>query len=404
MTDADDLKWRSQLFNLSSASSPVEIVDQVVRQAIKLSASDVLFEPQEKDVLVRLRVDGVLQGYGVMPLGAYDQVLARLKVLGNMDVAENRKPQESKIRLEVDDHPYVLRVSVISTNFGQMAALRLLDLPQYSDLEQLGMSADVAHKIESNISGRYGLFLVCGPTGSGKTTTVHSCLQQLNTGEVNIMTIEDPIEYVMGGINQLEIGEGVGLDFARGLKLILRLNPDIIFIGEIRDAETAKIAVRASLTGHLVISTVHSRNSVGALYRLLDLGIEPSLVNYVIRAVVGQRLMRRVCEHCRQVYQPTPEEKELYIKEKGSPPAQLMHGTKCEFCHMTRYKGRVGVYEILEMNDEIRKMVIARVGETDFREELKKQGFVDINQEGLKLVDTGVTSLREYMRTLHDAR
>lgn len=392
------------LFNLSGMSSPIEIVDQVINQGVRLQASDILLEPQEKEVLVRFRIDGVLHVFGTMPYGAYDQVLSRLKVLGGMDVAENRKPQESKIRFEVDGHPYVLRVAIISSHFGQMAALRILDMPQFADFTKMGMSETLANKIKQNVSGRYGLFLVCGPTGAGKTTTVHSCLKYLDNGEANIMTIEDPVEYVVPGLNQIEVGSDIGLDFAGGLRIMLRLNPDIIFVGEIRDAETAKIAIQASLTGHLVISTIHSRNSVGALYRLMDLGVDRYMINYALRAIVAQRLMRRTCDSCKEIYQPTPEEVDFYTKEKGTPPGTLMHGKMCDNCHQTRYKGRVGIYELLEMDDDVRNLVSAGTGETEFRQELKKKNFVSMNQEGLALVDQGTTSIREYIRTVYDAR
>jgi len=393
-----------QSFSLSGMSSPVEIVDQVIGQAVKDSASDILFEPQEKDVAVRLRVDGVLQVVGVMPHGAYDQVLSRIKVLGNMDVTESRKPQESKIRFEVDGHPYVLRAAIVSTNFGQMVALRVLDAPKFTEFTDLGMSADLSDKIKKNISGRYGLFLVCGPTGSGKTTTVHACLKHLNDGEVNIMTLEDPIEYIMGGINQMQIGEEVGLDFVSGLKLILRLNPDIVFVGEIRDAETARIAVQASLTGHLVISTIHARNSVGALYRLIDLGVDRYMINYALRAIVSQRLMRRVCDHCKEEYAPEQTEVKAYVTEKGAPPSRLVHGRGCDLCNQTKYRGRVGIYELLEMDDGIRQMVTSVASESEFRAGLNSKGWVGMNHEGIRLVDEGVTSLREFVRTMYDAR
>lgn len=386
-------------------SSAVEIVDQIISQAIKLKASDILLEPQEKEVAVRLRIDGVLQTFGVMQPGGYSQVISRIKVLGNMDVTESRKPQESKIRVDVLNHPYVLRAAIVSTNFGQMAALRILDVPEFSEFEHLGMSKDLVPGIKKNISGRYGLFLVCGPTGSGKTTTVHTCLRHLNTGEVNIMTLEDPVEYVMPGVNQIEVGPEIGLDFASGLRMILRLNPDIVFVGEIRDAETAKIAVQASLTGHLVISTVHSRSSVGALYRMIDLGVDKYMLNYALRAILSQRLMRRICEHCKETYLPTEEELMIYSKERGGGvPAQVWHGRGCEWCHNSRYKGRVGIYEFLEINEEARKMIMLGTAEDEFRDHLMKQGYDPMNREGIRLVEEGVTSLREFLRTMYDAK
>jgi len=394
----------SSWFSLSGMSSPVEIVDQVIGQAVRLGASDILFEPQEREVAVRLRVDGALQTFGVMPHGAYDQVLARLKVLGNMDVTENRKPQESKIRFDIEGHPYVLRAAIVSINYGQMVALRVLDAPKFTDLEQLGISEKLAEQIKRNIEGRYGLFLVCGPTGAGKTTTVQGCLKHLNNGEVNIMTLEDPIEYMMPGINQIEVSSDMGLDFAGGLRTILRLNPDVVFVGEIRDAETAKIAIQASLTGHLVISTVHSRNSVGALYRLMDLGVDKFMINYALRGVISQRLMRRLCDHCKMSYAPTEDEKSLYQKETGTQPLQLYSSQGCEMCNKTKYHGRVGIFELLEMNEDMRRMVLSGAGEGEFHQELIKTGFVDMNKEGIGLVNSGVTSMNEFVRTMYDAR
>ena len=396
--------YMETLFSLSGMSSPVEIVDQIIGEAVRSKASDILIEPQEKEVVVRMRVDGVLQSFGAMPFGSYDQVLSRIKVLGNMDVTENRKPQESKIRFEVDDRAYVLRAAVVSTNFGQMAALRVLDMPQFSDFSQLGMEDELAEKVKRNISGRYGLFLVCGPTGSGKTTTVHSSLRHLNTGEVNIMTLEDPIEYIVPGINQIEVGEDVGLDFVSGLRTVLRLNPDVIFVGEIRDAATAKIAIQASLTGHLVISTIHGRNSVGAMYRLLDLGIDRYMINYALRAILAQRLMRRICKHCQETYKPTPSEVEIYTREKGTGPATLLHGRGCDLCRHSRYHGRVGIFEFLEVGETVRNLVFSGAGETEFAKELGLSGFRSLTSEGLRMVDEGVTSVREYIRTMFDAR
>ena len=380
------------------------MVDTIIGQAIKQKASDILFEPGEATVRVRLRVDGYLQTLGDMPQGEYSQVLSRIKVLGNMDVAESRKPQEAKIRVDIEGHGYVLRAAVVSTNFGQMLALRVLDIPEFEEFDKLGMNQDLTSRLKKNITGRYGMFLVCGPTGSGKTTTVHAALKYLNNGEVNIMTLEDPVEYVMPGINQIEVGSNVGLDFASGLRYILRLDPDVVAVGEIRDAETAKTAIQAALTGHLVISTIHSRNSIGALYRLIDLGADKYMINYALRGILAQRLVRKVCEHCKELYTPTAEEVDIYTKEKGQAPAQLWHGKGCEWCNNTRYHGRVGIYELLEMTDGVRQMVTLGTGESEFRQKLHDQGFVGMARQGLDLVDAGITSLREYIRTMYDAR
>jgi len=391
-------------FNLSGMSSPVEIVDQVISTAIHQAASDILFEPQEKETNVRLRVDGLLQNFGTISKGSYDQVLARIKILGNMDVMEGRKPQEAKIRVEIDNHPYVLRAAIVSTNFGQMIALRILDLPQYTEFTQLGMTENLEVKIKNNISGRYGLFLVCGPTGSGKTTTVHACLKHLNNGEVNIMTLEDPVEYVIPGLNQIEVGTDIGMDFASGLKMILRLNPDIVFVGEIRDAETAKIAVQASLTGHLVISTIHARNCLGALYRLLDLGVDPYMVNYAVRAILSQRLLRRICDHCRAEEAPSPDDKNEYQKETGKTPTKLYAGRGCDLCNKSKYHGRIGIFELMELDDKLREMVSKGASEAEMRDKLNASGFVSMPSEGIRLVDAGTTSFAEYLRTMYDAR
>ena len=402
--DDSCMETNGTVFNLSGMSSPVVIVDQVIAEAVRLGASDILLEPEEKSVRVRFRVDGVLRTYGEMVHGAFEQVASRIKVLGNMDVTESRKPQEAKIRMDVEGHPYVLRAAIVSTNFGQMAALRVLDEPRYTDFAQLGISEQLAEKIKRNISGRYGLFLVCGPTGAGKTTTVHACLRYLNDGEVNIMTIEDPVEYVMNGINQIEVGEGIGLDFVSGLRMMLRMNPDIVFVGEIRDAETARIAIQASLTGHLVISTVHARNSVGALFRLLDLGVDRYMANYALRAILSQRLMRRVCETCKKEYEPEETEVGIYERETGREPGKLYQGRGCEACLEVGYRGRVGVFELLEMDDDLRELVITRAGESQFKEKLVQKGYRGMNEEGAALVDSGVTTIREFIRTTEDAR
>ncbi len=394
----------SSVIDLSGLSTPTQILDQVINQAIHLKASDILIQPQEKEVLVRFRVDGLFQTFGQMPIGSYDQLLSRVKVLANMDIAESRKSQEGKIKLNVGNRDYVLRVAIVSTNFGQMVTLRVLSLPEFTEFESLGMNSELIENVKRNITGRYGLFLVCGPTGSGKTTTIHSCLKYLNQGDVNIMTVEDPIEYEVSGINQIEVDYGIGMDFVSSLRTILRLSPDVIFIGEIRDAETARVAIQASLTGHLVISTIHSRTSVGAIYRLLDLGIEKHILNYALRAILSQRLLRKVCEHCHKPYAPTKPELDFYIKEKGSPPLALVHGEKCDFCHQTRYSGRVGTYELLEINDLIRDFLLTNPSEVEFSAKIKEQGFKSIQQVGLELVDNGTTSIREYIRTVYDAR
>ncbi len=394
----------SDLLQLSSMSSPVEIVDLVFAQAVRLKASDILFEPQEKTTLVRFRVDGVLTTFGEMPPGTYTQVLTRVKVLGNMDVTESRKPQESKIRFDIEGHPYVCRVAIVTTNFGQMIVFRVLDIPEFSEFAQLGMLPEMGKMMQESIAGRYGLFLVAGPTGSGKTTTVHTCLRYLNNGEMNIMSIEDPVEYIMPGVNQIEVGQEIGLDFVSGLRMILRLNPDVVFVGEIRDAETARVAIQASLTGHLVISTIHSRNSAGALYRLMDLGVDRYMINYAVRGILSQHLMRRVCDHCKTAVAPTEEGKKLMQKEIGDTNFQLFTGKGCDWCVQTGYKGRVGVFEMLKMDDKVRDLVLAGGTEEEFRKKLVESGFADLNTEGIRLVKNGATTIKEYLRTMYDSR
>ena len=394
----------SSVFDLSGLSTPTQILDQVINQAIHLKASDILIQPQEKEVLVRFRVDGLFQTFGQMPIGSYDQLLSRVKVLANMDIAESRKSQEGKIKLNVGSRDYVLRVAIVATNFGQMVTMRVLSLPEFTEFESLGMNPELIENVKRNITGRYGLFLVCGPTGSGKTTTIHSCLKYLNQGDINIMTVEDPIEYEVSGINQIEVDYEIGMDFVSSLRTILRLSPDVIFIGEIRDPETAKIAIQASLTGHLVISTIHSRSSVGAVYRLMDLGVDRHIINYALRAILSQRLLRKVCDHCKESYAPTKAEIDFYIKEKGSPPLELVHGHKCDFCHQTRYDGRVGVYEFMEVNDSVRDLISSNPSETEFVTKLTELGYKNMQLAGLDLVDSGVTSIREYIRTVYDAR
>src|SRR3989338_3314394 len=327
----------------------VSFVDGVVSEAIKLSASDILFEPQVSDLRVRARIDGALYEFGKVGLDSYQSISSRIKVLAGLDPTEKRKIQEGQYTSEIEGRTVNLRVEITQTINGELIVIRIHEKETIlMDLSQLGFSVTAYGNYNKMLSQRSGLILACGPTGCGKTTTLYSTITKLNQGHnLNVMTIENPVEFQLEAVNQMQTQDEIGFSFADGLRTTLRLTPDVVLVGEIRDKETAEIAVESGLTGQLVLSTLHADDSIGALFRLLDLGIETYFINSALIGVVAQRLVRKICQNCKESYEPNTEEKELFIKVMGRPPKVFVKAVGCPSCNYLRYKGRVGIFEVL---------------------------------------------------------
>lgn len=374
----------------------VRLVNNFIQQAIQAGASDIHIEPQEGEVRVRLRVDGLLHELSRLPLGVLNSLISRIKILAGMDIAEKRLPQDGRFPFTMDGHNVDLRVSTLPTVYGEKVVLRLLDqAAMLLPLDRLGFLPAVQERYTSLVRSAYGMLLITGPTGSGKTTTLYATLNSLSSPEKNIVTIEDPVEYLLPGINQVRVNPRAGLSFASGLRSILRQDPDIIMVGEIRDRETADIAVRAATTGHLVFSTLHTNDAAGAITRLLDMGIEAYLVNSSLIGVVAQRLVRQICPRCREAYRPepgTPERSWLPERE------ELWRGRGCEACHYTGYAGRTAIQEVLVMNEELRGLVAAKAPATALKEAAITAGMVPLIEDGLAKVRQGITTVNEVLR------
>jgi type IV pilus assembly protein PilB len=379
---------------------PVKFVDTVIRECIGLSASDILFEPGDKDLRARTRIDGVLYDLGRISLESYNHIAARIKVLCKLDPTEKKKIQEGQFILDFQGRQVNLRVEISQTIYGELIVVRVHEKGTIiMNLAQLGLSAVAQQNYQNILDQKNGLILVGGPTGCGKTTTLYSTISEINKGQrYNVMTIEDPVEFRLDGVNQMQVQEDVGFTFATGLRTILRLSPDIVLVGEIRDRETAEIAVESGLTGQLVFSTVHAQDSVGALFRLMDLDIEIYLLNSVLRGIVAQRLVRRVCENCREAYQPSDDEINLFNKVLGRPPKQLMKGKGCGQCQNLSFRGRTGIYEVLVMNAKIRDLLRKKSSEDELRDTLFKGGFATLLSDGLEKCEKGLTTVDEVLR------
>ena len=395
--------------DLSAAAedaSIVKFVNQVIAEAIDRRATDVHFEPFEDALRVRYRVDGVLQEANIPPevLQFQPAIVSRVKILSRLDIAEKRLPQDGRIRLKVAGREVDVRVSVIPMLHGEAVVLRLLDrTAMLLGLEHLGMSQRDRSIFERLLAIPHGIILVTGPTGSGKTTTLYAALSRINDVTRKIVTIEDPIEYHLRGINQIQVSTKAGLSFARGLRSILRHDPDVILVGEIRDRETAEIAVQASLTGHLVFSTLHTNDAPGALTRLVDMGIEPYLVASSLEAVLAQRLVRLICPHCKESF--APEEAGTLTAEFGDEaPQALYRGRGCRACQGTRYHGRTGIFETMLVTAEIRAMILDRASAGEIRRMAAQQGMKSLREDGWRLVRSGRTTLEEVLRVTKDER
>ncbi|WCT56718.1 ATPase, T2SS/T4P/T4SS family [Paenibacillus kyungheensis] len=380
------------------ASPIVRLVNQMIQQAVHLKASDIHVDPGENDVVIRYRIDGVLRTERHLPKQMQGFITARLKIMAKLNIAERRLPQDGRIKLQFDLKMVDIRVSSLPTMHGEKIVLRLLDLSTgVKPVEQLGFDRKNAVWFREMIEQPYGILLITGPTGSGKTTTLYSALNLLNTESANVITIEDPVEYQLEGVNQVQVNPGIGLTFASGLRSILRQDPNIVMVGEIRDDETAEIAVRASLTGHLVLSTIHTNDAVSTVMRLRDMGIEPYLIASSLIGIVAQRLVRRICSDCKESYTPTDQEK-IVLESHGLDVQVLHRGKGCGNCNNTGYRGRVAIQEVLKIDKTLRRIITEGAAIEEIRNAAKDQEMVTLMNDGLHKVIEGITTVQEVMR------
>jgi type IV pilus assembly protein PilB len=394
----------STLSRMSEDAPVVRLVNVLLVDALRRGASDIHVEPYEKELRIRFRIDGVL--YDVMhpPLKLRDALISRVKIMSKLDISEKRLPQDGriKIKVKVDSRSRELdfRVSTLPTLFGEKIVLRLLDKQNLMlDMTKLGFEPESLTKFQRNISKPYGMVLVTGPTGSGKTNTLYSALQSLNTVETNIMTAEDPVEFNLPGINQVQMKEQIGLNFAAALRSFLRQDPNIVLVGEIRDFETAEIAIKAALTGHLVLSTLHTNDAPSTISRLMNMGIEPFLVATSVNLIQAQRLIRRICKDCKQEHQmPAEALIEVGFSAEEAKTMKTFKGRGCATCNNTGYKGRIGLYEVMEITDEIRELILIGASALELRKKAIDDGMITLRNSGLHKIRAGVTTLEEVVR------
>ncbi|NOY23726.1 MAG: Flp pilus assembly complex ATPase component [Acidobacteria bacterium] len=381
----------------------IKLVNNILISAIKEEASDIHLEPGKTKLRVRFRVDGVLHTHKIqIPTYLNAAVISRIKIMGDMDIAEKRSPQDGRFPLDISGKKLDVRVSTLPTIFGEKIVLRLLDKSNILvGLDSLGIDNTDYDMVLDALKTVNGIILVTGPTGSGKTTTLYSALQMLNSEDKNIITVEDPVEYQLKHVNQVQVNPQAGITFASGLRSILRQDPDIIMVGEIRDAETAEIAVQAALTGHLVLSTLHTNNAVSTISRLLDMKVEPFLLASSIRAIVAQRLVRKICTHCIEAY-PAAEAERAVLEVQAPGDITLYHGKGCNFCNKTGYKGRTGIYEILRPDRKIRNLIMNRRPMDELEDAALESGFNAMQKQGIRKVLKGITSLEEVLRVSRD--
>ena len=384
------------------AEAPVlRNLNLLIQKAVRNRASDVHIEPQEDRLQIRFRIDGVLQDMMSLPLNIHAALISRLKIMGRMNIAERRRPQDGRFSVNVDNENIDVRVACGNTVHGEMVVLRLLPKSGVVlDLAGLGFSPGTLERYQQILKLPFGMILFGGPTGAGKTTTLYASINQLNRMERNIMTIEDPVEYKVEGVNQFQVNPKADIGFANSLRAFMRLDPDVILVGEIRDGETARIATQAALTGHLVFSSVHANDAVGVMFRLVDLGVEPFLLCSALVGTVSQRIVRRLCPHCRAPYEPTMEERTAYQKEMGEPPPQLYKGTGCNVCSDTGYFGRVGIFEILVPTEETKRLLISGASTAQICDQAIKDGMVPLLRDGMLKVKEGITTVSEVFRNM----
>lgn len=386
--------------NMANETPIIRFVNLILQQAIRDKASDIHFEPFEDQFRIRYRIDGALLEMAPPPKSLAMPVISRIKVLANLNIAENRIPQDGRIKMTISGRPVDLRVSTLPTQFGESVVLRVLDKSVVSlDLDKLSMSDEIMQNIRRLVKMPNGIFIVTGPTGSGKTTTLYSALREVNTVDIKILTAEDPVEYEIDGIMQVQINHQVGLDFARCLRAFLRQDPDKIMVGEIRDLETAQIAVQASLTGHVVLATLHTNDSPGAVTRLMDMGLEPYLIAASLEGVLGQRLVRRICKKCRTAYEPDQD----LIDRLGVDPIeiadkQFYFGKGCPECGGSGYKGRQGLFELLLVNDTLRDLITKKAPTMVLKQKAIELGMRTLRDDGLRAIFDGATTVDEVLK------
>ena len=378
------------------------MVGRILTQAMRDRASDVHIEPTETGLRVRYRIDGALKEVLTLPASMGVGLISRIKIMAGMNIVERRRPQDGQLRTDVDGREVDVRVSTLATIWGEKCVMRLLDRTRsVMRLADLGMPEDSTKTYSDFARAPFGMVLCAGPTGSGKTTTLYATLTEIADPSRNVMTIEDPVEYVFPSINQIQTNEQAGLTFATGLRSILRQDPDVILVGEIRDVETARIAVQSALTGHLVLSSLHATDSVSALHRFLDMGIESFLVASSVIGIVGQRLVRRICPSCQAAYTLTAEERTFYEESGGPEKSEFVRGQGCNFCSGTGYLGRIGVYELLRITPEIKRLVVGWATQDELRRLAERQGMRSLREEAINLVAHDVTTVSEVIRSIY---
>ena len=403
--NGEEAQFTGNILNDNINDAPtIRLVNSIIERAILERASDIHIEPKEKELQVRMRIDGVLRKILTIPKNLQNSVISRLKIMSGMDIAERRVPQDGRFNVKNKKREFDLRVNSLPTVYGEKIVARLLDKRAgYLTPDSIGLMGDNLKKYQRAIHCTSGVILIAGPTGSGKSSTMNTMISQLNTEEVNVVTLEDPVEYNIDGVNQVQINEKTGMDFANGLRAILRQDPDIIAVGEIRDGETAQISMRAALTGHVVLSTIHTNDAVGTIERLEDIGVESYLIATALRAVISQRLVRRICPKCKKSYEATDEE----VRRLGLSTEHkhiFYRGEGCADCFNTGYRGRIGVFEILEITPEIRPLISQQAGRPVIEQELASahSEFKTLRENAIQLVEEGITTTEEVQRVIYE--
>ncbi|HUK55435.1 MAG TPA: type II secretion system ATPase GspE [Nitrospiria bacterium] len=400
---ASELQEPVDLLEVTDEAPIIRLVNSTMFQAVKDRVSDIHIEPFERDLEIRYRIDGIMYKILSPPKRFQSSIISRIKIMAGMNIAEKRLPQDGRIGIKIAGRDIDIRASVIPTAHGERVVLRLLDKStSLLNLEDIGLTRQDQETMFHLIQLSHGIVLVTGPTGSGKTTTLYASLNRINSPDKNIITIEDPIEYQLKGIGQMQVNPKINLTFANGLRSILRQDPDVIMVGEIRDAETAEIAIHASLTGHLVFSTLHTNDTAGAITRLIDMGIEPFLVASSVIAILAQRLVRLLCPDCRQAYSPTSQELSKLGFKAGASPPSFYRAVGCGLCKRTGYHGRTGIYEILLIDDEIRQMILSKVDSNRIKNRAVEKGMRTLRDDGARKVLDGVTTVEEVLRVTQE--